>query len=166
MSTRSNAASDTTPATQGFTASTALAGNLQRILADLIALHLTAKQAHWNLIGRNFRDIHLQLDEITDSAREHSDIIAERMRALHAVADGRIKTIAQTSSLPDFPPGEKSTAEVVDLMAGQIRHAVATARAIHDEVDAEDPSTADLLHSLIDDLEKQSWMLSMENRSR
>jgi len=37
---------------------------------------------------------------------------------------------------------------------------------VHDAVDAEDPSTADLLHIVIDGLEKQAWMLSAENRSR
>ena len=166
MSSRNGGARGATETYQGFTASTALAGCLQRVLVDLISLHMTAKQAHWNLVGPNFRDIHLQLDEITESAREHSDTIAERMRALHAVADGRIKTVAQNATLPDFPPGEKSTPEVVDLMTDQIQHAVATARAVHDEVDAEDPSSADLLHVLIDDLEKQAWMMAMENRGR
>lgn len=148
----------------GFTASTALAGDLQRVLVDLIALHLNAKQAHWNVVGHNFRDIHLQLDEITDMAREHSDTIAERMRALHAVPDGRPMTAAKSTTLPEMPPGEKSTAEVVDLMTDQIQHVAETVRAVHDEVDGEDPSTADLLHTVIDDMEKQAWMLAMENR--
>jgi starvation-inducible DNA-binding protein len=150
---------------KGFTASTALAGNLQRVLVDLIALHLDAKQAHWNVVGTNFRDIHLLLDEITDTAREHSDTIAERMRALHAVPDGRPKTAAQSSSLPELPPGEKTTTEVVDMMTEQLEYAAETVRTVHDDVDAEDPSSADLLHAIIDDLEKQAWMLAMENRS-
>ena len=72
----------------GFIASERLAANLQRLLVDLIALHLQGKQAHWNLIGHNFRDLHLQLDEIVDDAREASDTIAERMRALGASQTG------------------------------------------------------------------------------
>jgi starvation-inducible DNA-binding protein len=40
---------------------------------------------------------------------------------------------------------------------------VDTARTIHDEVDAVDPSTADLLHAIITDLEKHAWMLKSEN---
>ncbi len=42
--------------------------NLQKVLVDLIELHLQGKQAHWNLVGTNFRDLHLQLDEIVDTA--------------------------------------------------------------------------------------------------
>jgi len=34
---------------------------------------------------------------------------------------------------------------------------------VHDDVDAEDPTTADLLHEIITDLEKQAWMISSEN---
>jgi hypothetical protein len=37
-------------------------------------------------------------------------------------------------------------------------------RAIHDTVDEEDPSTADLLHAISVELEKQAWMVSAENR--
>lgn len=38
----------------GFTALQTLTEALQQILVDLIELHLRGKQAHWNLIGRNF----------------------------------------------------------------------------------------------------------------
>jgi starvation-inducible DNA-binding protein len=150
---------------RGFRASTKLAGNLQQLLADLIALHLQGKQAHWNVIGHNFRDLHLQLDEIVDAARESSDVIAERMRALGATPDGRAATVAKTATVPEFPAGEKDVATVVDLITARLYAAAGTARTIHDQVDAEDPSTADLLHAIIDELEKEAWMISAENRS-
>jgi starvation-inducible DNA-binding protein len=167
-STQPASASETAPSEsfKGFTASTALAENLQRVLADLIALHLQGKQAHWTVVGRNFRDVHLQLDEIVAEAREFSDAIAERMRALDAVPDGRAPTVVKTASLSPFPLGEQDTAAVVDLMTDRLRRVAGTARAVHDAVDAEDPSTADLLHAIIGSLEKQAWMLSAENRGR
>src|ERR1700741_4825588 len=85
----------------GFKASPALADNLERVLVDLIELHLQGKQAHWNVVGTNFRDLHLQLDELVDLAREASDTIAERMRALDAVADG---TSDPGGAAPSLPP--------------------------------------------------------------
>src|SRR6202012_284897 len=93
-----------------------LVQKLQLILVDLIELHLQGKQAHWNVIGANFRDLHLQLDELVDFAREASDTIAERMRALDAVPDGRSDTVAATTSPPQFPGHERNPAEVVDLI--------------------------------------------------
>src|SRR5712672_3007860 len=137
-----------------FHASPELAGNLQRVLVDLIELHLQGKQAHWNVVGTNFRDLHLQLDELVDFARESSDTIAERLRALDAVPDGRSDTVAGSTTLPQFPAYEHNTGEVVDLITGRTYAAIDTMRAVHDSVDAEDPSTADILHQLIDGLEK------------
>jgi starvation-inducible DNA-binding protein len=147
-----------------FAASPELAGNLQRVLADLIELHLQGKQAHWNAVGTNFRDLHLQLDELVDFARAGSDTIAERLRALDAVPDGRSDTVAATTTLPQFPAYEIATAEAVDLVTARVYAAVDTMRAVHDDVDAEDPSTADILHQLIDGLEKLAWLIKSENR--
>ncbi len=131
---------------------------------DLIELHLQGKQAHWNIVGKNFRDLHLQLDEIVESARELSDVIAERLRALHASPDGRSETVAHTTSLRPFPNGEVDTAETVDLITERIEAVVATARDVHDQVDEEDPTSADLLHEIIATLEQYAWMVSAENR--
>jgi starvation-inducible DNA-binding protein len=147
-----------------FQASTQLSGNLQRVLVDLVELHLQGKQAHWNVVGSNFRDLHLQLDELVDFAREASDTIAERMRALDVIPDGRSDTVSAGTSLPQFPPYERGTAEVVELIAARIYATVDTLRTVHDDVDAEDPSTADILHQLIDGLEKQAWLIKSENR--
>jgi starvation-inducible DNA-binding protein len=147
-----------------FDAPPSLPQNLQRVLVDLIELHLQGKQAHWNIIGTNFRDLHLQLDEIVDIAREASDTIAERMRAVNAVPDGRSDTVAASTTLPALPPAEINATDTVDLITTRIYAAVDTIRTVHDDVDAADPSTADLLHSIIDDLEKAAWMLKSENR--
>ena len=43
-------------------ASKTLTDNMQLVLVDLVELHLQGKQAHWNVVGKNFRDLHLQLD--------------------------------------------------------------------------------------------------------
>ena len=132
-------------------------------LADAIDLQTQTKQAHWNVVGTNFRDLHLQLDSIVDIARDASDTIAERMRAIDAVPDGRSDTVAVTTTVPAVPPGEHSTSETVDMISNRIYAVVDTMRTVHDEVDAADPSTADLLHAIIDDLEKEAWLLKSEN---
>jgi starvation-inducible DNA-binding protein len=149
---------------RAFQASPELAGNLQRVLVDLIELHLQGKQAHWNVVGTNFRDLHLQLDELVDAAREASDQIAERLRALDADPDGRSDTVAATTSIPRFPAGEQNTGHVVDLITARVYATVDTIRSVHDAVDAEDPTTSDLLHEVIDSLEKLAWMIKSENR--
>jgi starvation-inducible DNA-binding protein len=152
-------------AEHGFTASKQLTDNLQKVLVDLIELHLQGKQAHWNVVGKNFRDLHLQLDEIIDAARELSDEVAERMRGLHGMPDGRSDTVAATTTLPAYPNGEILTTETVDLITARLEATVGTMRDVHDEVDEEDPTSADLLHAIILKLEQYAWMVSAENRT-
>ena len=144
-------------------ASDTLNDNMQKVLVDLIELHLQGKQAHWSVVGKNFRDLHLQLDEIIESAREFSDEVAERMRSMRGMPDGRSETVTATTTLPKYPDDEVDTAEVVDLITERLEATVKTMRTVHDEVDDEDPTSADILHGVIEKLEQYAWMVSAEN---
>lgn len=147
-----------------FRATEALGANLQAVLVDLTNLHLVGKQAHWNVVGKNFRDMHLQLDEVVTAAREFSDVIAERMRALYLTPDARAATVAAQSTLVEFPAEEVDTGETVDLISAALYAVAGTARRVHDEVDSEDPTSADLLHTILERLEQLAWMIDAENR--
>lgn len=146
-------------------ASQKLSDNLQAVLVDLIELHLQGKQAHWNIVGTNFRDLHLQLDEIVDAAREFADDVAERMRALNATPDGRSSVVVKSTTLSAFDAGEIDTSAAVDAITERLNAVVDTVRGVHDPVDEEDPTSADLLHSILERLEQLAWMVSAENRS-
>ncbi|HEX4443634.1 MAG TPA: DNA starvation/stationary phase protection protein [Galbitalea sp.] len=152
-------------AEKGFQASKALTDSLQSVLVDLIELHIQGKQAHWNVVGPNFRDLHLQLDEIVHDAREFSDAVAERLRALHAIVDGRSDTVAATTLLPEYPNGEILTPDTVELITARLDTTVSRMRKVHDTVDDEDPTSADLLHAIIARLEQLSWMVGAELRT-
>ncbi len=160
-----NADTMTTPSINlSFTASAALSDNLQRVLTDLIALELVGKQIHWNVVGPNFRDIHLNLDDVVDIAREGSDEVAERMRAINAVPDGRPGTIAAATTVPAAPEGEILTSEGVAYIVSAIEAVVATLRGVDEDVDAEDPTSSGIVEDLIGKLEQQAWFLSSEVR--
>jgi starvation-inducible DNA-binding protein len=143
-------------------ASPTLTANCQAVLVDLIELHVQGKQAHWNIVGTNFRDLHLQLDEIIEAARGFADEMAERMRALHALPDGRSSTVSKSTSLAEFPAGLINTKDAIDKIVAALEAAVGTMRKVHDEVDEEDPTTADLLHAFIAKFEQYAWMVNAE----
>ncbi|MCP9271854.1 Dps family protein [Mycolicibacterium arenosum] len=151
-------------ATTEFVASPVLAADLQAVLVELLELQGQGKQAHWNLVGPHFRSVHLELDEIVDAVREHADTVAERMRALNAVPDGRTRTVANTTTLTSFPEGEVSVEKAVAVIAERLGSVVAVIRRVHDDVDAADPTSADILHSVLESLEKQRWMLASQLR--
>ena len=151
--------------TTRFIASETLLRNLQSVVVDLIELTLQGKQAHWNVVGPNFADVHRQLDVIVSTARDAADGMAERMRAVGGIPDGLSSTVAETTGLLAYPRGEVSTRETIDLISDRIHATVANARAVHPAVDNEDPTSADLLNGTIAQLEQQAWLLSSENRT-
>ena len=61
-----------------------------RFLVDFIALSLTAKQAHWNIVGTNFRDLHLNLDEVTDIARAGLTVVGPVTFGADVVVGGAV----------------------------------------------------------------------------
>jgi starvation-inducible DNA-binding protein len=135
---------------------------LQDSLVDLIDLHLSAKQAHWNLTGRNFRPIHLQLDEIVDLAREHADNVAERAVAIGVNPDGRARTVAERTKLHQLEsgwlPDDKVIAAVTDTLAEMSRRF----RERIETTDDTDLVSQDMLIAVAQDLDKQHWMLAVQ----
>ena len=149
----------------GFKASKTLSANLQKVLVDFIALELVGKHAHWNIVGPNFRDLHLDLDEVVGIAREGADEVAERMRALHASPDGRPAVVAASTTLPESPQGEVLTHDAIKVITASIEAVTGTMREVHDQIDEEDPTSADILHGFIQQLEQQAWFISAETRT-
>ena len=136
--------------------------HLQDCLANLIDLSLQAKQAHWNLVGRRFRSFHLQLDEIVDSTREGSDDVAERIATLGAVADGRLSTLNEQTSLHEFPDGRQEVDHAVTIIADRLETTIQHLRKAIEPLGDLDPISEDLLIGISGTLEKQLWMVQTQ----
>lgn len=152
-------------AQNGFQASAELAAALQAVNVDLIVLSLVGKQAHWNLVGPGFKTLHEGLDDIIDIARDGSDEVAERMRAVWATPDGRPSVVAAETTIKEFPQGEISVEEAAKLTVEAIYATVATMRRVHDTVDEEDPVSVGIIEDLIAQLEQQAWFVGADLRT-
>lgn len=131
---------------------------LQETVADLVDLSLVAKQAHWNLVGRQFRDIHLHLDELVTTARTYTDSAAERAAAIGVSPDGRAATVVKETGLPEFPSGWVSDSDTVLKIFETVDAAVARLRPRIEETDKSDPVTQDLFIEIARALEEARWM--------
>ncbi|MCA9262140.1 MAG: DNA starvation/stationary phase protection protein [Planctomycetales bacterium] len=135
---------------------------LQACLFDLVDLALQGKQAHWNVVGPNFRSIHLQLDEIILTARNSADEIAERIVTLAKPADGRTSMVGERSRLPAYPQGLKDVPETVSLVADRLEKTIEGLRAGIDSLDDVDLVSQDLLIGASSALEKHMWMVQAQ----
>ncbi|QUQ69751.1 Dps family protein [Kutzneria sp. CA-103260] len=131
---------------------------LQEALVDLIDLSLVAKQAHWNVVGRNFRSVHLQLDELVAAAREYTDQVAERASAIGVSPDGRAATVAKRSGVPEFATGWRDDEAVATAVTATLGEVVQRMRARIQITDDTDLVTQDLIIELTARLEEAHWM--------
>jgi starvation-inducible DNA-binding protein len=132
--------------------------SLDAPLADLLDIGLLAKHAHWNVRGPNFRPMHVFLDELADLARLGADEVAERAITLGSPADGRAKTIADTSSLPTLDAGPIDDRDVVTRFGAILDDVIARLHGSCADFE-QDTVTMDLLVGLVGRFEKQAWML-------
>jgi starvation-inducible DNA-binding protein len=76
---------------------------LNQNLADAFDLQSQVKQAHWNVKGSDFWQLHKLFDEVAERAEEWVDELAERVTALGGYATGTVRMAAASSTLPVFP---------------------------------------------------------------
>jgi starvation-inducible DNA-binding protein len=140
----------------------ALGAELQVALTVLIDLALLGKQAHWNVTGRHFRSLHLQLDEMVDAWHAAADAVAERAVALGHAPDGRAATVAARSELAQLPEGPLPDHQVVDAFTRLLTDAVGAIRERMDRIEDVDTVTADILHGVVAGLEENLWMIRVQ----
>ncbi|TXS27763.1 Dps family protein [Streptomyces sp. gb1(2016)] len=136
---------------------------LQGALVDLVDLSLVAKQVHWNVVGPRFRSVHLQLDEVVDTARQHSDTVAERASAVGINPDGRSRTLAKTTAIDVVPDGWIKDVDAVRVLVDALRVVIDRMRERIEVTDEPDPISQDILITLTADLEKHAWMFQAES---
>lgn len=95
---------------------------LAKSLAEAVDLERQAKQAHWNVRGVHFQQLHELFDTVAEEAREFGDMLAERAATLGAMPDATVGSVAQWSELKGYPTGKVAAAEhvraVADALAG------------------------------------------------
>lgn len=129
-------------------------------LAEAFDLYSQAKQAHWNVKGPDFIQLHELFDDLAETLEGHIDEIAERATALGGTALGTVRMAAAGSSLPEYPDDVADGAKHVGLLVD--RYAAFASRLRSSIDDAEglgDADTADLFTEVSRDVDKHLWFL-------
>jgi starvation-inducible DNA-binding protein len=132
---------------------------LGRLVADTYVLAFTTQSFHWNVRGGHFAPLHELFGSQYDELVEAADELAERMRALGALAPASLPELLKSASLP-LDPGAPRAKEMVDaLRKGHERLASAMRKGAETADAAGDAPTGDLLIQRAQSHEKAAWML-------
>jgi starvation-inducible DNA-binding protein len=133
---------------------------LSRLLADSYTLYLKTHNFHWNVTGPMFTTLHTLFEtEYTELALA-VDEIAERIRALGAVAPGSYSAF-QTLSRVKIAEGVPAATDMIrELVEDQGRVVAAAKEVVKAAEAAGDDATADLGIRRIQIHEKNAWMLA------
>jgi starvation-inducible DNA-binding protein len=138
---------------------------LNQQLANISDLYSQTKQAHWNVRGQEFYQLHKMFDDLAEPLDEHIDIIAERAVTLGGLALGTTRSAAAASELPEFPlqPGGLEYARELAQRFAKAANSVRT--AIDTADDLGDADTADLFTALSRELDKSVYFLEAHFRA-
>jgi starvation-inducible DNA-binding protein len=138
---------------------------LNQSLASLTDLATAYKQAHWNVVGIDFAQLHVLFDQFADQARDYVDVIAERAVTIGGVARGTIQAAVEHSTLPAFPIEERDEVRLLEELVRRTDILTADLRgAMHES--AAEAATQDIYIEVVRGIEKQRWMLQSHLASR
>jgi starvation-inducible DNA-binding protein len=138
----------------------AVSGILNMLLADEYVLYTMTRNAHWNIVGSNFMELHKFFEGQYEAIDETIDAVAERVRSLGHYSLGSLKDFLEVThldenkSLGDEKQALKALLESHEVIIGNCRKDII---AINDKY--KDLGTADFITGIMEEHEKMAWMI-------
>jgi starvation-inducible DNA-binding protein len=132
---------------------------LNILLADYHLYYQKLRNFHWNVIGKNFFDLHEKFEELYDDAKLKVDEIAERILTLRFQPTSNLSDYLKASNIKESA-SDISDSKMIEILLkdhGTLLQQLRKVAKIADE--GEDEGTIDLVGAYIRELEKTSWML-------
>ena len=133
---------------------------LNVLLSDYHVYYQKLRNFHWNLLGKNFFELHSQFEEMYNDTKIKIDEVAERIVTLNYHPISKLSDYIEISSIKESSPLLTDKEMVADLLND---HKILL-RQLYKVIDrvnkANDEGTNDLIGGYIRELEKSSWMLN------
>ena len=133
---------------------------LNVLLADYHVYYQKLRNFHWNILGKNFFDLHNKFEEMYNDTRVKIDEVAERIVTLKYHPISKLSDYIEVSKIKESSPllsDEEMVAEIIvdhKILLEQLGKVIDRANKASDE------GTIDLMGAYIRELEKSTWMLN------
>ena len=134
---------------------------LNTLLADEYVLYTKTRNAHWNIIGTNFFELHKFFESQYELLAESIDEIAERVRKLGHFALGSLKDFLGVTHMDEENHDFSNSRQIIQTLLNDHETIIRIIRSdiapISDKY--KDLGTADFVTGLMEQHEKMAWML-------
>jgi starvation-inducible DNA-binding protein len=132
---------------------------LRQVVADSYAVLGQTHICHWNVRGHNFFSLHNAFEEQYTELFTAVDDIAERVRALGALAPGGLGNLAKMAGIKEIPEDTAADKMVAHLVQVNKKLVGSLEKARDEAASTGDAETEDLMIARIQVHEKTIWML-------
>ena len=133
---------------------------LNILLADYHLYYQKLRNFHWNILGKNFFDLHVRFEEMYDDTKIKIDEIAERIITLKYHPISNLSDYLENARIKESSP-LMTDVEMVKTIVGDHKILIEQLSKVIDRADkAKDEGTIDLIGAYIRELEKSTWMLN------
>jgi len=134
---------------------------LNTLLADEYVLFTKTRNAHWNIIGLSFYEMHKLFQAQYEALDVMIDDIAERVRSLGHFALGSLRDFLQVTNLTEEKDDFSSAKQMIQSLLNDHEAIIRMIRTLIIPVadKYKDVGTADFVTGLLEQHEKISWML-------
>jgi len=132
---------------------------LNVLLADYHLYYQKLRNFHWNVMGKNFFDLHVKFEELYEDAKIKVDDIAERVLTLRFQPTSNLSDYLEISSIKESP-SNISDSDMINTLLNDHGILLKQLRKVSESAEkGGDDGTIDLMGGYIRELEKTSWML-------
>jgi starvation-inducible DNA-binding protein len=133
---------------------------LNTLLADEYVLYTKTRNAHWNIQGQNFIELHKFFENQYQTLNIIIDDVAKRVRALGHFALGSLKDFIAVTRLNE---NNRDFTDQNHIIQSLLENHESLIRSLRKDITAtaehRDLGTADFMTRLLEQHEKMSWML-------
>lgn len=136
---------------------------LNQLVADLTQVQTNVHQTHWYMRGKQFFNLHPQMDEFNEDFADELDEVAERLIALNGAPFSTTHEFIEHTGLPDEKVsfGQYSLPELMQHLVDNFRYLRGQFQKLIEITDEEnDQPTQDMVNGFKSDIDKKIWMLT------
>lgn len=133
---------------------------LNQYLADLFVLTAKLHNLHWNVVGKNFINIHSFTDDMYNYVFEFQDDVAELLKMKNEFPIVKLSDALKLTKIEELDSKDFSDNEVLNILLKDIEYMINSAKNIRNIFGEDDDfAVTNLLEEQISKFTKDLWII-------